>query len=484
MTVSNLLRRSTPLALMAITLAGIAAADAPAISYPFARETKNPTGLDKYVAEPDPHYAYKLATTFEGSDYTSYVLELTSQEWGVGFNVDRTLWTHQLHIVIPKQIDSSTAFFLISGGGNGNDIPKRASALVVDFAQNTHAIAVELKQVPNQPLQFDNDGRDRVEDSIIAYTWDKYMRTGNERWPLRMPMTKSAVRGMDAVQAFVLETTGKKVEDFVVAGASKRGWTTWTTGIVDTRVKAIIPIVIDMLNIVPSFQHHWRVYGAWAPAIDDYTEQHIMDWMGSPEYDALMKLVEPYSYIDRLTMPKFLVNGSSDQFFVSDSSRYYWDDLKGPKYLRYVPNAGHDLLGSDAIASIATFTRAIEINAPIPQYAWTVNADGAFRVETPDKPVAVKLWHATNPEARTFRIDVVGKIWEEQTLEDQGGGVFVGGMPAPEKGWTGYFVELTFDVPNCGPLKFTTPIRVTPDTDPFEYKTPQWPEGGFIRSKQ
>ena len=42
----------------------------------------------------------------------------------------------------------------------------------------------------------------KSEDAIIAYTWDKYMRTGDERWPLRLPMTKSAVRGMDMDQAY------------------------------------------------------------------------------------------------------------------------------------------------------------------------------------------------------------------------------------------------------------------------------------------
>ena len=31
----------------------------------------------------------------------------------------------------------------------------------------------------------------------------------------------------------------------------QRGWTTWTTGIVDKRVIAIVPIVEDMLNINP-----------------------------------------------------------------------------------------------------------------------------------------------------------------------------------------------------------------------------------------
>ena len=35
----------------------------------------------------------------------------------------------------------------------------------------------------------------------------------------------------------------------MVAGASKRGWTTWTTMAVDKRVFAAIPIVMDILSM-------------------------------------------------------------------------------------------------------------------------------------------------------------------------------------------------------------------------------------------
>ena len=66
-------------------------------------------------------------------------------------------------------------------------------------------------------------------------------------------MTKAAVRAMDTATEF-LAKEGVRLEKFVVSGASKRGWTTWTTGVVDKRVVAIAPLVIDMLNLTPSFK--------------------------------------------------------------------------------------------------------------------------------------------------------------------------------------------------------------------------------------
>ena len=47
-------------------------------------------------------------------------------------------------------------------------------------------------------------------------------------------------------------------------------------------------------------------------------------------------------------MPKFIMNASGDQFFLPDSSQFYFDDLTGDKYLRYVPNADHWLDDTDA----------------------------------------------------------------------------------------------------------------------------------------
>ena len=64
----------------------------------------------------------------------------------------------------------------------------------------------------------------------------------------------------------------------MVTGGSKRGWTTWTTAAVDKRVVAITPMVIDMLNIDPSFEHHYRVYGFWAPAVATTSKKE--SWSG------------------------------------------------------------------------------------------------------------------------------------------------------------------------------------------------------------
>ena len=50
----------------------------------------------------------------------------------------------------------------------------------------------------------------------------------------------------------------------------------------------------------------------------------------------------------------------------------------------------------------------------------------------------------------------------------------------PKEGWKAYFVEMTYETPFGLDLKLTTPVRVTPDTLPYEYKKPEKPKKGFL----
>ena len=179
---------------------------------------------------------------------------------------------------------------------------------------------------------------------------------------------------------------------------------------------AIIPIVIDLLNLEKSFDHHWRAYGFWAPAIQDYIDANTMNWMDSSEFKALMKIEDPYEYRDRLTMPKYIVNATGDQFFLPDSSQFYFDDLKGEKYLRYVPNSEHSMRGTDAFDNVHAYYKSFLSESERPKITWKFEKDGSIRVKASGTPSAVKLWQATNPKTRDFRVDTIGRSWKETDL--------------------------------------------------------------------
>jgi PhoPQ-activated pathogenicity-related protein len=317
------------------------------------------TALDRYVAAPDLSYGNNVVGTIAGDGYKVHLLEMTSQRWRNESEVDRPLWKHRLTVVEPDRVVTDAALLIIGGGSNDKAPRERINPLQAMVAVTTCSVVAELRMVPNQPLTFAGENQTRTEDGIIAYSWDKYLRTGDEAWPLRLPMTKSVVRAMDAITTLCRSTEGGGIDiaRFVLGGASKRGWTAWATAAVDNRVAAIVPVVIDLLNIEISFEHHYRAYGFWAPAIAAYQASGIMHWAGTAKLGSLLKIEDPFAYRDRLTMPKFIINSAGDQYFVPDSSQFYFDCLAGEKYLRYVPNTDHSLKGSDAHESAFAFLR-------------------------------------------------------------------------------------------------------------------------------
>jgi PhoPQ-activated pathogenicity-related protein len=452
-------------------ISAAAPAAAPTFTSPFPIPEEKKTALDRYVETPDPAFAYDTppAKVDENDSYTARTYHMVSQTWLKPEQVDRTKWEHWLIIIEPKEVAQPEALMFIGGGSNKPDAePPRADSGLVRVATMTKSVVAEIKQIPNQRLKFPDEHDDRykeqgrTEDEIISYCWDKFLVTGDAVWLTRLPMTKAVMRAMDVVQKEL-----PSVEKFTVAGGSKRGWTTWTVGAADPRVVAIMPAVIDVLNVVPSLDNHYAAYGFWAPAISEYEDMNVLARLHTPEFKALCGIVDPYSYIDRLVMPKYIINATGDQFFLPDSWRFYFDDLKGEKYLRYVPNTDHGL-SPEAYLNLASFHNAIINDTPRPEFTWRMEDDGNFVVECTTQPTKVLLWQASNPDARDFRLQTIGQAWQSTELAPAEPGVYKTKMAAPEKGWTGFMVELEF--PNPGfplPFKFTTGVSVLPQVWPF-----------------
>ena len=142
-------------------------------------------------------------------------------------------------------------------------------------------------------------------------------------------MTKSAVRAMDTVTAIMVrpEWGERCIERFVVSGISKRGWTSWLAAAVDERAVGIVPIVFDVLNMEASIRHHFAAYGHFSQAVAEFTLHGILPRLGVPKVDELLQLADPYQYRHRVTVPKLILNAAGDEFFLPDSSQFYWDEL-------------------------------------------------------------------------------------------------------------------------------------------------------------
>jgi PhoPQ-activated pathogenicity-related protein len=392
-------------------------------------------GLDDYVKRPDPTFAWKVT----GEDATEagrvVHLDLTSQTWkGIA-------WKHQLRVYEPKAVKYPDAMLLFITGGNTESQPK------ADDHQFGFALAnlcggrvAVLPQVPNQPLLGG-----KSEDTLIAETFVRYLETRDADWPLLLPMVKSAVRSMDAVQAWAKGAGRPEVTKFVVAGASKRGWTTWLTGAVDPRVAGIAPMVIVTLNMKAQNANQLAVWGRNSEQIDDYTSRGLTDHFDAPERKALWELVDPYFYLNRLTMPKLLINGTNDRYWTLNALDLYWDDIQGPKNVVYLPNAGHglDQHRDYALNGLGAFFRHVVTARPMPQVSWgisrVVNGPTGLTVTSPTAPKLAKLW-----SARAEKADFRDSRWESTPMA--AGTTMTAEIPTPEKGRVAFFADLEYEI--------------------------------------
>ncbi len=459
--------------LFAAGLAAVLLASAPAAA-------KGPNALDAYVAKKDPSFAWKVVGPIKGEGYHGAVIELTSQTWTAVKDVDATVWKHWLTVIVPDRLNHDKAFLYITGGDKDDPAPTKAVDRFARLAVETQSVVAQLDDVPNQPLTFAGDPakKARVEDEIIAFLQARFAENRDPNQLLRLPMVKSGTQAMTAVQQYMASAAGgaRKINGFVVAGGSKRGWTTWLVGAVDKRVVGIVPIVISILSVNDTAIHHWRAMGYFSPALQDYVDARLIpDQIGKPGLAGVNLIEDPLNYQDRAqmrTIPKFVINAVGDEYFPPDNTRYGYSKVAEPKRLRMLPNSKHSTSGTDIMESITAFHDAVINRRPMPTYAWEVRPDdGAIVVRTPTKPLEAWLWQGTNPKDRDFRMDTLGpKAFTATKLTAQQDGSFVGNVPKPASGYTAYFVELVYPSGTKYPLKFTTEVYVKPDVLPYRWE--------------
>jgi len=461
------------------------------------------TALYDYVHTPAPEYTYGAPVAVPVPSYNStvYWTDMTSGSWGGGEGgggvegeADR-LWRHTLGIVRPPVIESSTALLMITGGRTGSIPDSEAGFLLLPFSVSSRTVTAVINAVPNEPLQFSGQGGPKNEDGIIAYSFVKYIQTGDTNWPALFPMVRAAVRAMDTVQQQMWDVAGISIDRFVVMGASKRGWTTWLTGASDARVCAVAPMVISILNMKPQIEHHYASYGAYSTALWDYWENEIIrvpPVFTTEMEQQLLGLVDPDSYRSALTMPKLIVNSTGDQFFLPDATRYYFEGLSGEKFIYNAPNTDHGLSpGGDVdpgvVESIYSFYNTVAQGTPMPTLTWRFDPvdPGSITVDASIKPKEVRLWQATNPDYRDFRLepenitpplvpDTTASPWTSVLLTSSTN-QYTAQVPVPAKGWTAFYVEAKFanygsmyvgDSPVPTDFRCTTECRVIPDVYP------------------
>jgi PhoPQ-activated pathogenicity-related protein len=421
------------------------------------------TALDGYINNGDKAYRWELKESYAIGDVKAYNLLLTSQQW------HEYIWTHQLTILVPAENKYDGALLFITGGSNkkglpnwngkGDDFLKALSGV----ASKNSGIVALLRQTPNQPLY-----NDLTEDALISYTLHNFKKDGDYSWPLLFPMVKSAVRAMDAVQEFSKQTLQHDIKRFVVSGASKRGWTTWLTGASDTRVAAIAPMVIDILNMPVNLDYQVKMWKDYSVQIEDYVKLEIPQTARTEKGAAITTMVDPYSYRKKLTMPKLLIMGTNDEYWTVDAIKHYIDSIPGQNFVHYVPNVGHDLGDKkQAIAALSAFFGETLANKPYPlcQPVLTYSKKGiTLKVKaSPEVLVDAVLW-STNSTDTDFR----DEKWTGKSLGLKKKSALITSIqPFPASGYRAFYLDLKYKDPNGGEYTESTRMYVADNDEVF-----------------
>jgi len=297
-----------------------------------------PGELGAYLRKPDRSYSVQAPA----SKGPIQEFRMTSQTW------KGTPWEHLVLFNPGAEDAGDLAILFVTGDG-----PRDGDRLQLQLLAGATKMPIAmLFSVPNQPIYG------MREDDLIAHTFEKYLETGDAEWPLLFPMAKSAIRAMDAVQA-VAKKSGRTIKRFLVTGASKRGWTSWLAGASgDRRVAGIAPMVIDNLNIPAQMKGQLAAWGEYSPMIQDYTRRGLQAKMDTPRGRKLTAMVDPYSYRSGIRVPTLIVNGANDPYWTVNALSNYWDGLSMQRWVRVVPNVGHDLGGgAQAAETIGAFAR-------------------------------------------------------------------------------------------------------------------------------
>ena len=324
--------------------------------------------------------------------------ELVSQTWR------DTRWRHQLAIVLPAKlaVERPPLVLWIDGGSTPEGAvqpPAKQLPILAAIADAAGVPAAVVRQVPNQPLEGG-----RREDELIAHTFEQFFRTGDPTWPLLLPMVKTVAAALDAAGDLMRAEWQVAIDGCVVAGASKRGWTSWLAAAVEPRVRGLVPMVIDMLDLPRHMRLQVESFGAPSAALEDYVSRNLHRHLETPRGAELLDLVDPVRHAALITQPKILALGTNDAYWPLESLTVYRDRLRGPSWVSYAPNAGHDLPPQRVAPLVAALARHVTGVEALPDLEWTCDAKaGACGLVAAPAPAATLLWTADS-DTRDFRL--------------------------------------------------------------------------------
>lgn len=415
--------------------------------------------------------SYYIQSTESLSSVELRKYQMRSQSWSPNNIVHPDKWQHNVDIYIPQYPVSQNALLVINNGINYHDDInniKEASDFtqqsLARIARTTNTIVISVSNVPNQYLKYGDESRGLKEDDSVARSWMLFMDhpERNALMPLHIPM---AVTVSQVIRMAKQELKPWKINKFIITGLSKRGWSAWLTAISDPDVVAIVPFVLDLLNTRKGLEHIYLSYGKnWPLVFYPYYQHGIDKRVNTSNFIKLMKIEDPFQYMNtdystRLSIPKYIINASGDDFYVPDNTRFYYSKLPGEKSLSVVPNTDHYGIKNITEQSLIPFVNRFQSKKSLPELTEHFH-DKVLRVNFSEPAVKIIRWTAINSSARDFRYACGIRYTPSEIQAGADGSVSIA-LNNKIAGWEATFLQATFKDGYVA----TSQVYITPDKE-------------------
>ena len=256
-------------------------------------------------------------------------LEMTSQIW------KGTTWKHRVVIYQPKKLqfpDAATLFLTTQPLPFDNITGQRAAdAIGAPFCI--------VYDVPNQPLWK------RTENGLFGYTVSRAIQTGDGTWSLAFPMARTAVRALDAVNAYNALVKTPKVKRWLLVGFSKRGLAAWLAA-TDSRVKGLVSLAYNNLDTPKQAAAERADWGELSPKLRPYMENGVEVAMATPRGEEILATWDPIQFRAQLDKPKLVVDATGNDYWTLKAFDQYADALPGATDFLIVAGTDHYMIGA------------------------------------------------------------------------------------------------------------------------------------------
>ncbi|MCX8064122.1 MAG: PhoPQ-activated pathogenicity-related family protein, partial [Candidatus Hydrogenedentes bacterium] len=427
----------------------------------------------------------RLYSKSKGTGYTAYFLELTSQSW----HPEKTfppVWRHWLTLLVPNRRTKDSALLTLTSGLSSPEKPMSEIPLsLVSISASTNSIVAILEGFPIDPTGYYETPSNKVElKDIDFFIWSlrQYYDTNDPSWIVLLPMVKSVVSAINAIQEFILKDLKSEipVKEFVLC-AEAPFFACWLVPAVDERVIGIAGINNFVYNIEVLIKNYLINEISLPSLFEEVDNKGLLQHFETQEGERLLNIIDPYNYRQFLKIPKLIVsyNGPSHSNF-SFLAEEVASEIPDPIHWTLFPHLSLsrepvflsqnlNVLSSktpvapkiyDFRDTLHVFYHRVINRKELPSILWNITPEGKCSAKISEEVVEARAWFCIKGSKNELIHDQ--SSWQMILMTEIAEGTYEANLNLPKENYKAVFIEVVFPSLSGTNFPITSPIHIIP----------------------